>query len=83
MGLHGGQNLQKKKINVEHCIETILGGKSWGFYVTSHTKFKIFLNSLRTEKTENFLQIYFLEIFKLDFLIPSQILSGNLVQHIF
>ena len=82
MGLHGGQNLQKK-INVEHCIETILGGKSWGFYVTSHTKFKIFLNSLRTEKTENFLQIYFLEIFKLDFLIPSQILSGNLVQHIF
>ena len=81
-GYMGVQSSIKRGI-VKHCIETIMGGNSQGFYVISHTKFKIFLNSLITEKTENFLQIYFLEILKLDFPIPGQILSGNLVQHIF
>ena len=48
----------------------------------SHGKLKIFQNFLTTEKTEKFLQISFLEIFKHDFQIPGKILSGILVQHL-
>ena len=43
---------------------------------------KIFQNFLTAEKTEKFLPISFLEIFKLDFQIPGKILSGILVQHL-
>ena len=63
--------------------ESILGRKDWGLYVFSHGKLKIFQNFLITEKTEKFLSIFVLEIFKLDFRIPSKILSGILVQHMF
>ena len=66
-----------------HCIETILSGKVLRFNTYSHPNFGISLNSLLTEKTEKFLWILFLEIFKLDFRIPGKILSGFLVHYIF
>ena len=39
--------------------------------------------SLRTEKTENFLQILVLEILKCDIQISDKILSENLVLHMY
>ena len=65
-----------------HSIETILGGKVILFNTYSDPIFGIFRNFLITEKTEKFLWILFLEIFKLDFRIPGKILSRFLVQNI-
>ena len=50
--------------------ESILGRKDWGLYVFSHGKLNIFQNFLITEKTENFLSIFVLEIFNLNFEFP-------------
>ena len=47
------------------------------------TNSNIFQNFILTEKTEKFLLILILEIFKLDFRIPGKILSGFLVHYIF
>ena len=82
MGVQVAPNFQKRK-NSGHCIETILGGKVLRFYAYSHPIFGILFNFLIAEKTEKFLQIFFLEIFQLDFLIPGKFLSGFLVQHTF
>ena len=42
-----------------------------------------FFNSLVTEKTENILPIFILEIFILDIRISGKVLRGILVRHVF
>ena len=81
MGVQVASMFQKWK-NYGQYFETILGGNVLRFYVYSHPIFGILFNFLITEKTEKFLQILFLEIFKLDFQILGKILSGILVQHL-
>ena len=82
MGSNWPQSAKKGK-TYWHFIETILSGNVQTFYAYSHSSFGILLNFLIAEKIEKFLQIFFLEIFKLDFRIPGKILNGFLVQHIF
>ena len=64
-----------------HFYETILGGKYSKLIVLSNSESSFCQYFLVTEKTEKFLQILILEIFKLDFQIPGKILSEILVQH--
>ena len=64
-----------------HFYETILGGKYSKLIVLSNSESSFCQYFLVTEKTEKFLQILILEIFKLDFWIPGNILSGILVRH--
>ena len=73
----------KKWLILIPYFETTLGGKVLRFYAYWKAKFKKIGKSLKTEKTENFLQILILEIFKLDIQISGIILSGILVQHMF
>ena len=73
----------KIRFHLADCNATMLGGKDKGFYVFSHDKLKHFQKFIITEKTEKFLLIFVLEIFKIDFRIPGKILSGILVQHMF
>ena len=82
MGDQLTQKFQKWK-NQPDCTEMKLDGKVPGFYANWYPILEISENSLITEKTEKFLPILFLEIFKLDFQIPGKILSGFLVQHMF
>ena len=82
MGVQVAPMFQKWK-NYGQYFETILGGKVLRFYASSHPIFGILFNFLITEKTEKFLQILILKIFKLDFQIPGKILSGFLVRHTF
>ena len=82
MGVQVAPKFQKWK-NSGHLIETIIGGKAQTFYAYSHPIFGILFNSLITEKTEKFLQIFYLEIFKIDFRIPGKFLSGFLVRYTF
>ena len=81
MGVQVAPMFQKWK-NYGQYFETILGGNVLRFYAYSHPIFEILYNFLITEKTEKFLWILFLEIFKLDFRIPGKILSRFLVQNI-
>ena len=64
-----------------HFYETILGGKYSKLIVLSNSESSFCQYFLVTEKTEKFLQILILEIFKLDFWIPGKILSGILLRH--
>ena len=73
----------KKWLILIPYFETTLGGKVLRFYAYWKAKFKKIGKSLKTEKTENFLQILILEIFKLDIQISGIILSGILVQRKF
>ena len=82
MGVQVAPMFQKWK-NYGQYFETILGGNVLRFYASSHPIFGILFNFLITEKTEKFLQILFLEIFKLDFQIPGKILSEFLMRHTF
>ena len=82
MGVQVASIFQKWK-NYGQYFETILGGNVLRFYASSHPIFGILFNFLITEKTEKFLQIFFLEIFQLNFLITGKFLSGFLVQHTF
>ena len=82
MGVQVAPMFQKWK-NYGQYFETILGGNVLRFYAYSHPIFEILYNFLITEKTEKFLQILFLEIFKLDFQIPGKILSEFLMRHTF
>ena len=82
MGVQVASMFKKWKFYGQY-FETILGGNVLRFYAYSHPIFEILYNFLITEKTEKFLQILILEIFKLDFHIPGKILSGFLMRHTF
>ena len=82
MGSQSSKNWQNGKKGA-HFYETILGGKYSKLIVLSNSESSFCQYFLVTEKTEKFLQILILEIFKLDFWIPGKILSGFLVRHMF
>ena len=71
----------KMKKKQPDWTEMKLDGKVPGFYAYWYPILVISENSLVTEKTEKFMPILFLGIFKLDFRIPGKILSGFLVRH--
>ena len=64
-----------------HFHETILGGKDSKLIVFSKSESSFCQYFLFAEKTETFLQILTIEIFKLNFWIPGKILSGILVRN--
>ena len=69
-------NLKKWLILIPY-FETTLGGKVLRLHAYWNAKFKKIGKSLKTEKTENILQILILEILKCDIQIFGKILSGN------